>query len=440
MGGFTVMRTTNAIAIAIVLLIAAVAVSLLAPACLAEQPSLEWVKVSGEHVSSTPAFQSNMLYVGTLSGNLYGYMVTLGEPQFPWPVNYKSGISSSLLIGSDKTLYFGTGNGILYAIDSLSSDERWRFQADANIDSMPILSNGLIIFGSDAPNGTGKVYALNAEKGRLEWSISTDGFVSFGLDAGDNVAYFGSQDGKLYAIETYSGNVRWSMALDAPNNSKVYSPTLDNDMIYVGVGDRSIYAVDPASGNVRWSYDQMGGAVVSKPLSMLGYVYAGSQDGYIYALNASTGKLVWKYRTDGPIKATPLFDASGQAPIIYSGSGDGNVYAIDAKFGLPYWQYRASGSVDTTPIAISRSGGESHLYFVTFNGDVYSLTIPSKLVMGTPTPAPTGTPTAAPTPSPKPTPTLVPLPSPTSAPAPVSPAIGLAGMAVAVLLMARRRR
>ena len=337
MGGFTVMRTT------IVLLIAATAVMLLAPSCVAEQPSLEWVKGTGTYVSSSPVFQSNMLFVGTLSGDMYGYMVTLSEPQWPWPINYHSGISSSLTIGADKTLYFGTGNGVFYAIDSLSSDERWKFQADATIDSTPILSNGLVIFGSDSINGTGKVYALNAEKGRLEWSVPTGGSVSFGLDAGDNVAYFGSRDGKLYAIDMYSGNARWTMALDAPNHSVVYSPTLDSGRIYVGVGDRSIYAVDSASSNVLWSFDQMGGAVVSKPLCRLGYVYAGSQDGYIYALDATTGKLVWKYRTDGPIKATPLFDASGQAPIIYTGSEDGNVYAIDAKFGLPYWQYKASG-------------------------------------------------------------------------------------------------
>ena len=434
MGGFTVMRTT------IVLLIAATAVMLLAPSCLAEQPSLEWVKETGEHVPSTPAFQSNMLYVGTLSGNLYGFMVTLGESQYPWPVNYKSGISSSLLMTSDKMLYFGTSNGVFYAIDSLSSDERWKFQADANIDSTPILSNGLIIFGSDSLNGTGKVYALNVQNGRLEWSIPAGGFVSFGLDAGDNVAYFGSQDGKLYAVDMYSGIVRWSVPLDAQNYSKVYSPTLDNGRIYVGVGDRSIYAVDAASGNVQWTFDQMGGAVVSKPLCRLGYVYAGSQDGYVYALEASSGKLVWKYRTDGPIKATPLFDASGQAPIIYTGSGDGNVYAIDAKFGLPYWQYKASGSIDTTPIVISRSGGDSYMYFVAFNGDVYSLKLPAKLVMGSPTPVPTETPIATPTPTPRPTTTPVPLPSTTPASTPLSPATGLAGMAVAVLLIAWRRR
>ncbi|OPY30707.1 MAG: outer membrane biogenesis protein BamB [Methanocella sp. PtaU1.Bin125] len=440
MGVLTVRRTAIAtvITVAGVLLIAAMAVALVAPACAAGEPDLEWVKSTGSYVSSGPAFHSNMLYVGTLDGNVYGYMVTLGEPQWPWPVNYRSAIASSLVVGSDRTLYFGTGSGILYAIDSLSSDEKWRFQADANIDTTPVLSNGLLIFGSDSANGTGKVYALNAETGRLEWSVPTGGIVSYGIAAGDNVAYFGSRDGNLYAIDTYSGKARWIVPLDTPNQSKVYSPALADGVIYVGVGDRSVYAVDPQSGNVRWRFSQMDGAVVSKPLCMLGYVYAGSQDGYVYALEAATGKLVWKFRTDGPVKATPLFDASGQAPIVYAGSGDGNVYAIDAKFGLPYWQYRAPGSVDSTPVVISRSG-ESHLYFVTVNGDVGSLKLPDRLVMGTATPAPTGQPTPTPVPTPKPTPTLVPLPSPT-APAPLSPVAGLAGMAAAVLLMARRRR
>ncbi len=211
----------------------------------------------------------------------------------------------------------------------------------------------------------------------MEWSIPTNGFVSYGLDAGDNVVYFGSRDGKLYAVDMYSGTARWSVSLETQNHSEVHSPVLDNGLIYVGVGDNSIYAVDPASGNIRWHFDQMEGAAVSKPLCKLGYVYAGSGTDVSMPWTRTAGSWSGSTRTGGSIKATPLFDASSQAPIIYSGSEDGNMYAIDAEFGRPYWRYKASGTIDTTPIVIAGSDGVSHLYFVSFNGDVYSLKLPS---------------------------------------------------------------
>jgi outer membrane protein assembly factor BamB len=162
-------------------------------------------------------------------------------------------------------------------------------------------------------------------------------------------------------------------------------------------------------------------------------VYAGSQDGYVYAVNATSGKLVWKFMTGGPIKPTPGFDAG----ILYVGSGDGNVYALDARFGLPYWQYQgsAASAVDTTPVA-----AREHLFFATLDGHVFSLKLPGQLVMSTATPAPAPAQAPTPTPTPKPTPTLVPLPCPTPAPAPLSPAAGLAGIAVAAFLLYRRRR
>jgi len=215
----------------------------------------------------------------------------------------------------------------------------------------------------------------------------------------------------------------------------VYAPALYNEVIYVSTQDGNLYALGAASGNVLWSY-QMGGAAVSKPLCRPGYVYVGSQDGYAYAINMTTGLAAWKLKTDGPVKATPGFGAGGQgAGVIYVASEDGNIYAVDAKYGgLPYWHYSTSKVLDSTPVVTG-----DHLYVASLDGTVFSLKLPQHLVLST------SAPTAVPTPgvasaTPKPSPTLVPLPSQSPSPAPVSPLAGLAGMAIAVLFLARRRR
>jgi outer membrane protein assembly factor BamB len=257
---------------------------------------------------------------------------------------------------------------------------------------------------------------------------------------GSNTVYFGSQLGRLYAVDTTTGLARWSILLgeaNKANSTKVYAPALYDGLVYVGTQDGYLYAIDATGGNEIWRY-QMGGAAVSKPLCRPGMVYAGAQDGYVYAINATTGELAWKLRTDGPVKATPAFGTGGTGSgVLYVASEDGNVYAVDAKFGgLPYWQYSTGKVLDTTP-----AWNGNHLYFVALDGTVYSLKLPDRLVLSTSTPSPKpAEPSGTPAPTVKPTPTLVPLPTQQASPTPVSPLIGIAGMALAVLLMVRRRR
>ncbi len=74
--------------------------------------------------------------------------------------------------------------------------ELWKFNAGARVFSDPAISGGVVYFGS----GDGYLYALDAGSGQEKWKFKTGrGPGSPAISGG--VLYFGSHDGRLYAFK-----------------------------------------------------------------------------------------------------------------------------------------------------------------------------------------------------------------------------------------------
>ena len=70
------------------------------------------------------------------------------------------------VVVAGSTLFFGNNvDNHLYALDTRSGEERWRFTADGAIRFAPVFNRGKLYFGSD----DGNVYCLNAANGSLTW-------------------------------------------------------------------------------------------------------------------------------------------------------------------------------------------------------------------------------------------------------------------------------
>jgi hypothetical protein len=115
---------------------------------------------------------------------------------------YRAGVfeSSPLVVG--KTLYVGSWDHKLHAVNIYTGKARWTFTADGEINSSPAFVNGKVYFGTDG----GSVYALDARTGRLRWrarALSRFGRREF-FYATPTIAYgrvyIGNTDGTLYAF------------------------------------------------------------------------------------------------------------------------------------------------------------------------------------------------------------------------------------------------
>lgn len=127
-----------------------------------------------------------------------------------WTFHTSNGMYSSPAISVDGTIYIGSRDDKLYAVNPNGS-LKWTFTTGDDVDSSPAVgSDGTIYVGSNDFN----LYAIDSD-GSLKWKYATGGAVISSPAIGnDSTIYVGSQDGKLYAIEGNSGglaNSPWPM-------------------------------------------------------------------------------------------------------------------------------------------------------------------------------------------------------------------------------------
>jgi outer membrane protein assembly factor BamB len=170
--------------------------------------SLKWDYPSGGDAAEPAFAPDGTIYLSSPEGVFSGALGTLraidsdGSPQWMFMMNSYSG--SAPAIGVDGTIYVGSGEGVLYAVNP-DSTLKWLFEIGGAIRSSPgIGANGTIYFGSDDNN----VYAVNPD-GSLRWSFPTAGAVSSSpaID-GSGTIYIGSDDGYLYVINP-DGMLKW---------------------------------------------------------------------------------------------------------------------------------------------------------------------------------------------------------------------------------------
>ena len=119
-----------------------------------------------------------------------------------WEFKTGRGVISSPAIGSDGTVYVGSEDKKLYAINGKSGVKLWEFETEGRVDSSPAIgSDGTVYVGSF----DNKLYAINGKSGVKLWEFETGGVVNSSPAIGsDGTVYVGSWDNKLYAIKTDS--------------------------------------------------------------------------------------------------------------------------------------------------------------------------------------------------------------------------------------------
>ncbi|TKJ43197.1 cell surface protein [candidate division TA06 bacterium B3_TA06] len=165
-------------------------------------------------------------------------------------------------IGMDGTIYLGSTDGKLYALNP-DSTLKWEFETDDNISSSPVIgANGTLYLGSS----DSCFYAVNPD-GSLKWKFKTGSFIFSAAAIGeDGTIYFGSEDRHIYALSE-GGKLKWRYKTDIWDFS---SPVVGADgVIYIGPGEGCsllrlisnfrlrgkpfIYAINP-DGTLKWKY------------------------------------------------------------------------------------------------------------------------------------------------------------------------------------------
>ena len=109
---------------------------------------------------------------------------------------------------SGPTVYVGSVDNTLYAVDAATGSEEWAFtQPSTSVRSSPTVADGTVYVGSleDADDGT--LYAVDAATGSQEWAFTQpSGLVHSLPTVVDGTVYVGSHDTTLYAVDAETGD------------------------------------------------------------------------------------------------------------------------------------------------------------------------------------------------------------------------------------------
>jgi outer membrane protein assembly factor BamB len=150
-------------------------------------------------------------------------------------------LSSPAISRDGSTIYVGSNDDYLYAVNS-NGTLKWRHFAAGDVQSSPaVASDGTIIFGSD----TGHVSAIidSGNGSTFKWDYPTSGAVVSSpiIDPNDGTIYVGSNDHKLYAFNPDSPAPIWQFPTGAEIKS---SPNIGPDgTIYVASNDHKVYGL-----------------------------------------------------------------------------------------------------------------------------------------------------------------------------------------------------
>jgi len=203
--------------------------------------SEQWRYDVGSRLPLSPALgPDGTLYVGARNGNLYALNPD-GSPLWQIPLG---GVSSSVAVRANGTIYLGTGTDY-QALDSADGSQLWTFSpVDGQADSTPSLGPGGRIYLTSNSN---ELYALDPD-GTVAWTFPAEAeeekqvhFSSPVTIDGTLVVYAGTREGELFAVNP-DGSLRWRIQL--PEGGMVLvGPALGNDgTLYVGAGS-NLYAI-----------------------------------------------------------------------------------------------------------------------------------------------------------------------------------------------------
>lgn len=324
---------------------------------------VKWCAATGGPVFGSASVWKGLVYVGSDDRRLYALDLASGARRWTFTTN---GPIHSTPAVDDTGVYFLSYDGIFYALDPGSGTLRWKFRSAGErhfeakglhgmqpatqtmpdvwdmFSSSATLANGLVYFGC----GDGFVYALRESDGTLAWRFHTGDVVHASPAVANGLVVVGSWDSCLYALDAKTGIPHWKFKSgeDPVNHNQVgfqSSPCIVDGTVYVGCRDAHVYAVDLKTGRERWAFSTKGSWVIGSPVVHKGIVYVGTSDtALLLALDARTGALLHSL----DMKLYTFSSVAVAGDFGYVGTFDGRLHAIDLTSFKPAWNFQTPAS------------------------------------------------------------------------------------------------
>jgi len=234
----------------------------------------------------------------------------------------------------------------------------------------------------------GNVAALDLETGKVTWSVDLrdntkergffegpeSALISGGPIAGINKIFLGSENGKVFALDAESGNLEWQAKV---TGEVLAAPAIDSGVLAVNTASGVLKAFNASDGEELWKIEQDTPSLtlrgISAPAIAAGGVFVGTPDGNLTVYIMNNGQQGWSVAVGEPTGSTEferVIDVDSSPVIfgdrVYSISSRGNLAAIDLRSGQVVWKRQYSSHTD---LLISAN----NIFLTDTKGHVYAL-------------------------------------------------------------------
>jgi len=324
---------------------------------------LKWKFPTGDRIVSSPVYQDGVIFFGGDDGNIYAVDAKTGQQI--WKRTTGGPVPSTPAV-MNGTLYINSYDGKFYALNAQTGVLKWNFKTEGErrfeakglhglqpknqtiadpfdvFLSSPVVAQGAVYFGS----GDGNLYALDANSGQLRWKFKTGDVVHASPAFADDTLFFGSWDSYFYAVNAATGKEKWRFhgGEDALIHNQVgfqSSPAVVEGVVYTGCRDAQLYALDAATGKQRWKFDNQLSWVITSPAVRQGKVFFATSDSALYhVVEAATGKpLLQKHG-----KAYMFSSPTVVNDVVFIGVLNGTLEARDVNSGDLLWNFQTDAS------------------------------------------------------------------------------------------------
>jgi|SRR5215467_1447896 len=350
---------------------------------------VKWQFQTKAQIVSSPVVSQNTVYFGSNDHRLYAIGLEQGEKK--WEFKSEGRVASSPAV-SNGLVYFLSYDSNFYALDATTGSLRWKFKTDGErrfiakhlhgmepaaepvpdpFDfylSSPVVADGTVFFGS----GDSNVYALDAASGALKWKFKTGDVVHASPAFAYGTVFVGSWDTYFYALDAATGKEQWRFKTGEDHEifnqtGLQASPAVADGIVYFGCRDSKFYALDAKSGKQLWAFSNKGSWVINSAAIKEGRVYFATSDtGLLRALDAKTGAEIFTL----DFNHWPMFSSPAIAGnLIYLGSHQGRLLAIDANAKKLAWYFETEAAKTNGPALTDPKGAPN--YQAVFHDNFY---------------------------------------------------------------------
>lgn len=284
-----------------------------------------WTFDAKAEVATSPAWFNGLVLFGAADGKFYA-VTRDGKQQ--WVFDAKRPIFSSPVVDPQGTVYFGSTDAVMTALDAATGKLRWQnTDAQYSIESKPLLRDGKLYFGA----WDGYVYRYNCADGKTDWkkpgTYNMKKVVRYYAPADASPVIANSAlyvtdrgyDGGIYDLSgTFGGKIA--------DEVTAFGVGADGASVLLRNTKAGVSKMD-ANNKVLWQSDVVAGRIPAAPIEQHGRVYVVTNRGELNVLNSATGVIEYSYRVTPRLYVMAAPTVVGNT--VYVAGQDGVLTAVE---------------------------------------------------------------------------------------------------------------